>query len=90
MFYTLSQPAYYISQTSLVAQYKESTCNVADAGSIPVSMRLQRVQHDLVTKPTATLRFTIKGFVRVFCFNKKAIEMNCAKNPKGRSTEHNC
>ena len=90
MFYTLSQPLYYISQTSLVAQYKESTCNAADAGSNPVSMRLQIVQHDLVTKPTATLRFTIKGFVCVFCFNKKAIEMNCAKNPKGRSTEHNC
>ena len=65
MFYTLSQPAYDISQASLVAQDKESTCRAADAGSIPVSVRLQKVQHDLVTKPTATLHFTIKGFVCV-------------------------
>ena len=49
MFYTHFQPAYYISQASLVAQDKESTCNEAYAGMIPVSMRLQRVQHDLVT-----------------------------------------
>ena len=82
MFYTHFQPAYYISQASLVAQDKESTCNEAYVGMIPVSMRLQRVQHDLVTKPTATLHFTIKGFVCVcvcvcvFCFHKKAIEMN--------------
>ena len=48
-----------------MAQDKESTYNEAYAGMIPVSMRLQRVQHDLVTKPTATLHFTIKGFVCV-------------------------